>query len=184
VGGFAITSRDDLLFVQDVQLVCQKCSVVSVAFEDEAVAEFFDRQIDEGRRPEEFGRIWMHTHPGSSPIPSSVDEETFERVFGRCDWAVMFIVSQTGQTYCRIRFGAGPGGSFRIPIEVDYEGPFPGTDWEAWKEEYLASVMPIAWDSCDLAMLDGSADGRSMPAPNNHRPDDFEVFELKESCYA
>jgi proteasome lid subunit RPN8/RPN11 len=184
VGGFAISAADDLLCVEDVELVRQRCTLASVAFDDESVAEFFDQQVDAGRKPEQFARIWVHTHPGSSAEPSSVDEETFRRVFGRCDWAVLFIVSQTGQTYCRIRFRTGPGGSFRIPIEVDYEGPFRGTDWEAWKGEYLASVMPIAWDSCDLATPGGSTDGFSMPAPNNHRPDDFEVFELKESCYA
>src|SRR5436190_10805573 len=82
IGGFGITSRNDLLFVKDVQLVQQICTWVHVKFEDEAVAKFFDDQVDAGRRPEEFGRVWLHTHPGNSPEPSGMDEGTFARVFG------------------------------------------------------------------------------------------------------
>ena len=57
--------------------------------DDEAVSVFFEDQVDLGRKPEQFFRLWCHTHPGDSPDPSSIDEETFARVFGRCDWAVM-----------------------------------------------------------------------------------------------
>src|SRR5215212_3827352 len=82
IGGFGISSRDDLLFVENVQLVNQACTWVHVEFDDEAVANFFDDQVDAGRRPEEFARLWMHTHPGNSPEPSGTDEATFTRVFG------------------------------------------------------------------------------------------------------
>jgi proteasome lid subunit RPN8/RPN11 len=82
------------LFVEDVVLVAQECSVASVSFDDEAVADYFDRQVDRALRPERFGRIWVHTHPGSSPEPSATDEETFWRVFGRTDWAVMLILAR------------------------------------------------------------------------------------------
>ena len=61
---------------------------MSVAFEDEAVADFFDQQVDRGLRPAQFARIWVHTHPGGWPEPSLTDEETFQKVFGRTDWAV------------------------------------------------------------------------------------------------
>lgn len=117
--------------------------MITVAFEDSAVAEFFDAQIDAGRRPEQFGRIWIHTHPGDSPQPSSVDEETFARVFGRSDWAVMAILACGGASYARLRFSAGPGGEQRLPVEVDYRGPFDGTDHAAWQAEYDASVQPL-----------------------------------------
>ena len=52
--------------IEDFMLVRQHYSVLTVAFEDESVAEFFDRQIDRGLRLEQFGRIWIHTHPGDS----------------------------------------------------------------------------------------------------------------------
>jgi proteasome lid subunit RPN8/RPN11 len=132
-----------LLYVEDVQLVRQACTTVSVAFDDTAVAEFFDEQVDGGRRPEEFGRIWVHSHPGESAQPSWVDEETFDRVFASCDWAVMFIVARGGATYCRPRFSTGPGGSFRIPVEIDFERGFSATDFDAWSREYAVNVRPL-----------------------------------------
>ena len=142
VGGFGISAPDDLLLVRDFMLVPQICSSVTVAFDDVAVADFFDQQIDLGRRPENCGRVWIHTHPGDSARPSGVDEETFARVFGRSDWAVMAIVACGGQTYARLRFQAGPGGSLTIPMEVDFQTPFAASDYAAWTQEYLACVKP------------------------------------------
>ncbi|WP_232103258.1 hypothetical protein [Gimesia algae] len=142
VGGFGITSEDDLLLVQDLQLVEQTCSLAHVAFDDEAVANFFDDQVDVGLRPEQFGRIWIHTHPGDCPLPSQTDEETFDRVFGRSDWAVMFILARTGQTYARLRFNAGPKAEFEIPVKRDYSQTFAGCDPERWENEYLSHVHP------------------------------------------
>ena len=81
---------------------------VSVSFDDEAVADYFEDQVEAARVPQQFGRIWLHTHPGNSPEPSMTDENTFTRVFGSCDWAIMFIVAQDGRTFARLRFNAGP----------------------------------------------------------------------------
>jgi proteasome lid subunit RPN8/RPN11 len=140
VGGFGIAPAADLLYVEDIRLVQQSCTSISVAFNDSAVAELFDEQIDAGRRPEQFGRIWIHTHPGESAQPSHIDEEAFGRVFGPCDWAVMFILAREGETYCRLRFRAGPGGAFEIPVCVDFESRFAGSDFEAWAREYESAV--------------------------------------------
>ena len=74
IGGFGIAPHDDLLFVEDVQLVQQTCTWISADFDDQSVADFFDDQVDEGRKPEEFFRLFMHTHPGDSPQPSMTDE--------------------------------------------------------------------------------------------------------------
>jgi hypothetical protein len=141
VGGFGVTPADDLLYVQEIALVKQVCSAVSVVFEDVSVADFFDEQIDRGLRPEQFARIWIHTHPAISPNPSSVDEETFARVFGECDWAVMFIIAEDGRTYARLGFHTGPGGALEIPVEVDFSLPFAASDEESWEREYLANVQ-------------------------------------------
>jgi proteasome lid subunit RPN8/RPN11 len=140
IGGFGISSPDDLLRVEEFLTVAQTVSSISVAFDDSAVADFFDEQVDAGRKPQQFGRIWPHTHPGSSPNPSSIDEDTFARVFGGCDWAVMFILSRTGRTYARLRFNVGPGGQIQIPVEVDYSQPFAASDHEAWLAEYQRNI--------------------------------------------
>ena len=141
VGGFGITETEDLLFVTNFVLVKQKVTAVSVSFEDESVADFFEDQVEAGRQPEQFGRIWLHSHPGSSPEPSMTDESTFARVFGSCDWAIMFIVAQDGKTFARLRFNAGPGGEVKIPVYVDYSYEFDAADFEVWKQQYLTNVI-------------------------------------------
>src|SRR3954463_4035834 len=60
IGAFGISAPDDLLFVEDLQLVAQTCTWVHVEFDDEAVANFFDDQVDAGHHPEQFGRLWLH----------------------------------------------------------------------------------------------------------------------------
>ena len=173
IGGFGVTDAKNPLLVQEFMTVEQRVTSVSVSFDDEAVADFFDSQVDAGRKPDQFARIWLHTHPGDSPQPSVVDEETFERVFGCCEWAAMFVLGRTGKTYVRLRFNVGPGGEGEIPVEVDYRRPFGPSDHEAWETEYRAHVrkeelcwgtrlmdkaMPVAfgadaydpWDAQDL----------------------------------
>ena len=140
VGGFGLAAADALLFVEDVQLVRQQCTMMTVAFDDEAVADFFDRQVDRGLRPEQFARIWVHTHPGDCPEPSLTDERTFERVFGNSDWAVMFILARGGRSYARLAFNVGPGGALEIESSVDYSRPFGGSDAACWDQEYQTHV--------------------------------------------
>jgi proteasome lid subunit RPN8/RPN11 len=140
IGGFGISQADDLLFVRQFVTVKQQVSCVSVKFDDEAVADFFDQQVDLGRKPQQFARIWCHTHPSDCPQPSGVDEETFARVFGGCDWAVMFILADNDRTYVRLGFNVGPGGQILIPVTVDYSDDFGATDKQAWDAEYEANI--------------------------------------------
>jgi len=70
IGGFGITEADDLLYVTDFVTVKQQVTAVSVKFDDNSVADFFDSQVDLGRKPEQFARHWLHTHPGSLAEPS------------------------------------------------------------------------------------------------------------------
>ena len=142
IGGFGVSSPEDLLLIEDFVTVLQQTSSVTVEFDDEAVADFYERQFELGRKPQQFSRLWLHTHPGDSAQPSGTDEATFERVFGRCDWAVMAILAKGGQTYARLRFGVGPGGQMMIPVEVDCTAPFPASDHAGWDAEYLAHVHP------------------------------------------
>ncbi len=146
IGGFGVSAPGEPLLIEEIMLVAQRCDWASVQFDDAAVADYFDRQVELGRQPEEFGRVWIHTHPGNCPRPSAVDEETFARVFGHCQWAVMLIIAAGGATYARIAFGVGPGGSWEIPVEVDYELPFPAADHRTWQTEYEASVRPAPND--------------------------------------
>ncbi len=127
--------------MSDFVTVKQQVTSASVLFDDAAVADFFDAQVDAGRKPEEFVRIWLHTHPGDGAEPSHTDEETFMRVFGPSDWAVMFILGQKGKTYARLRFNVGPGGQVELPVVVDYGRAFNASDHKAWQAEYEAHVQ-------------------------------------------
>lgn len=143
IGGFGISATDDPLLIQDFVTVKQDASAAEVTFDDEAVADFFDRQVDAGRRPDQFARLWLHTHPGGSAVPSTVDEETFERAFGTCHWAVMVILSKQGKTHARLRFNVGPEGDLVIPVCVDFDQPFEGSDRASWEQEYAAHVTAV-----------------------------------------
>ena len=140
-GGFGLAAADDPLLISDILLVKQRATVATVAFDDAAVAALFDALVDQGHKPEQFGRVWIHTHPGNCPLPSSVDEATFRRVFGRTDWSVMAIVARNDASYARLSFHVGPGGALEIPVRVDYGQPFAGTDVAAWEQEYMANVI-------------------------------------------
>jgi hypothetical protein len=151
VGGFGISAKHDLLYIEDFVTVNQAVTAVSVRFDDQAVADYTDACVDAGMEPQRFLRIWCHTHPGASPLPSCTDEETFSRVFGSCDWAVMFIIGRTGQTYARLAFSAGPAASLLLPVSVDWAA-WPSVMHEqiekltglfsAWVAEYTANIHP------------------------------------------
>jgi proteasome lid subunit RPN8/RPN11 len=140
--------------INDIRLVEQDCTSVTVAFRDSAIADFFDEQVDAGQRPETFGRCWVHTHPGNCPFPSRTDEETFARVFGRADWAVMFIIARSGDTYARLRFNTGPGGEIELSTTIDYQAEFLASEREAWEQEFLKSVHDTTTVSSHLMDAD------------------------------
>lgn len=152
IGGFGISRPDDLLFVDEVALIPQRASLATVAFDDLAVADYFETQVAHGRTPAEFARLWIHTHPGNSPLPSGTDEATFTRVFGSCDWAAMVILARNGATYARLQWNVGPSGAMEVPVTVDYATPFPASDPFAWQAEYDECVIPV--DGFDLFRTD------------------------------
>jgi hypothetical protein len=140
--------------------------------------------VDAGLKPVQFGRVWVHSHPGNSPQPSCTDEETFDRVFGSCEQALMVIVAQGGKSYARMRFNVGPGGDVVIPVLVDYSRPFAGTDRAAWEAEYQANIL------ADQSFLvsDGPVDlwdrpvygGRRTTLPPGVHPDSGEARSIVE----
>jgi proteasome lid subunit RPN8/RPN11 len=140
VAGFGITGKDDLLFVKEFAVIKQTVSSVTVKFDDTAIADYFDQQVDLGRKPQQFARIWLHTHPFDSPFPSQTDINTFERVFGSCQWAVMFILAEDGNSYANLRFNIGPKGQILIPTEVDFDCEFTESRQNQWDKEYKEKV--------------------------------------------
>jgi hypothetical protein len=187
VGGFGIAAANDLLYLEDVSLVRQNCDFASVILDDVAVADYFDRQVDAGRAPAEFGRVWVHTHPGTSAQPSATDEQTFARVFGGTQWAVMFILARGGATYARLEFHVGPGGSLVLPVEVDYGRDFAASDQDAWHSEYLANVQ-IQPRLMEVLRLETPESSPTHVASLNHHADRPDLWDelwhdkLIDSC--
>ena len=140
VGSFGICPNHPLL-VEDICLVQQTCSWASVEFDDESVADFFEDQVEAGLNPEQFARVWIHTHPGNSAQPSMTDEETFARVFGSTNWAVMAILAKGGESYARLRLNGDARQDFEVPTEIDFTAEFPNSDQDDWEEDYLANVF-------------------------------------------
>ena len=150
VGGFGIASPNNPLYIKEFVSVRQEVTGVSVRFLDDAVADFFDASVDRGLSPQQFSRVWCHTHPGALATPSSIDETTFVRCFGGCDWSLMFILSRRGETYARLSFAAGPSGQVTVPTAVDW-GAWPEFLHQPagvleslvgqWEQEYAANVV-------------------------------------------
>jgi hypothetical protein len=182
IGGFGLTRADDLLLIEDFLTVQQRVSAITVEFDDVAVADLFEAQVDKGRKPEQFCRLWLHTHPGDSPNPSSVDEATFRRSFGNCDWAIMFILARGGKTYARLRFNVGPGGQAEIPVEVDYRTAFGAADPAAWEAEYRANIFAEseAWSIAELTRPAPSVRSTVQQPLADDLLADFEAMEPAE----
>lgn len=184
IGGFAVTSAADPLLVEDVCLVRQNCTSVTVEFDDDSVADFFDDQVDAGLKPEQFGRIWVHTHPGTSADPSPTDEETFDRCFGNVEWTVMFILARGGETYARLRFNVGPRASQLMNVEVDYTQPFEASNNFEWQREFDANVQKSKWRDSSSRLSDAAYDDpvcdpfsvstKQPPAPCGIEPDQID----------
>lgn len=141
VGGFGLTSIAEPLLVTDILMVKQTCTSITVNFDDESVADLFDEMVDLGYQPCEFGRVWIHTHPGDSPYPSGTDETTFGKAFSKTDWSVMFIIAEGGATYARLKFNVGPGTSVLIRPKVDFSEGFEASNFAAWQKEYEENVI-------------------------------------------
>jgi proteasome lid subunit RPN8/RPN11 len=172
VGAFAVSSLHRPLYIEELHTLPQTTSPGTVEFHDNAVADYFDQCVDRGLQPAQFFRLWLHTHPGDSAEPSGTDEETFQRVFGSADWAVMAILSREGRSYARMRLNVGPGASCRLRWRVDWSS-WPEELhvhslqdlYDTWQEEYLLNIHPNAphrashhaamnWNSQLLAELD------------------------------
>ncbi len=148
VGAFGISSKDDLLLVEDLVVIEQEVTGASVKFDDDAVADFFLDQYEAGRQPEQVGRIWIHTHPNwaigvneRTPTPSPLDEDTFKDAFGNCDWSLMFIYGGGKRGYARLALRNGFSGEVLLPVTVEKKGRVPKfKDFEAWEKEFEENV--------------------------------------------
>lgn len=144
---FGITDGQDLLAVRDFWLPGQYGSVASASLDEESFAEEFEKRAQEAD-PVSFARIFLHTHPDMSPEPSGVDEKTFQEVFGKTNWAVLFILARNGETWCRCQGTVEVAGDRRVvrleqEWEVDYglRCALRPEDWQEWGAEIEKKLL-------------------------------------------
>jgi proteasome lid subunit RPN8/RPN11 len=148
VGGFGLSSEADPLVIEDVLLVKQQTSIVTVEFDDAAVADLIDDQAQAGVPPHRCARVWVHTHPGHSASPSGTDERTFARSFGGAGFSVMLILARGGAFYARLQLTGAVNTAVEIPVVVDW-AELPG--WLNENRETLPELV-ANW-AMDLATL-------------------------------
>lgn len=135
---FGVSKKHDWLLVRDIVCVKEVRTSASAIMNDQAVANYFDDMLDKGHTVEEFSRIWIHSHPWKGHVsPSSLDYETFARVFGKCEWAIMLILGRRDEDYyCNLRFNVGPGANVPLRLKVDWHQA-DLSQQEAWRKEFL-----------------------------------------------
>lgn len=143
VGGFGVAEDVERpLLITDFAVVHQECTWAFTSFDEESVDDHYDSYRARLWADQQFGRVWIHTHPGDSPDPSMVDEKTFRTRFGDADWAVMFILARGGQSYARLRTSSVSGFTINTMLDVDviYSAPYPAAEHRLWSEEYKEKV--------------------------------------------
>lgn len=146
VAAFGIAAADDPLKIERLWVPKQECTPAFCETDEGEFNELLEWAFDNSVAPNRVGRVWFHTHPGSSATPSGTDENTFLKEFGKCDFAVMAILARGGQTSCRLRLMAAGGVSLEIPIEVCWNemskelGELVKEASTEWESEYAARV--------------------------------------------
>ena len=143
VMGFGIVKEEDPLRVFDFVLIPQVCGAASVDCEGEDIAEYIDKMSEAGYKQTECRSVCIHTHPKMSANPSQKDETMFSEVYPPLwPWAVMGIVSKTGDFYARLKIPKF-GINHKIPFGLE------SIDWETPAETYEdASDWQKEVDSC------------------------------------
>lgn len=144
VSGFGISHADNPLVIMDFVLAFQRSTPVFTEMNDTKLADFIEDMIDAGYRPDQISRVWIHTHPGNSAVPSGHDEQTFDRTFDNFDWAIMCVVAQGTQT-ARLKVTKPFYYMKEIPIEVDWTIPLIPVDYEVLNREFVEKVQPNSY---------------------------------------
>lgn len=165
VGCFAICAADDLLRIIDFHFPKQECSGGYVDIDENSHMDFIDKMmftkneagevVPTGMTMDRILRIWTHTHPGTSPQPSGVDEDFFKKNYGNADWAIMLIYACDGirsptksNTFARLKLTDPKTGvtlTDNLPVEVLH---LQNTDLVAkWDAEFEENVKEKTWNN-------------------------------------
>lgn len=163
VAGFGISWGVDPLYIDEFRLVKHEADSAWFEFDDDALANFQAEMFADDIYPDQCRRVYMHTHPGDSAIPSGMDWTNFDEHFANMDWAIMLILARGGETKAILRIRTVPSaheGSSQLPMYVDKElsvvvdgqvdlgklsfaaADFP---YEEWEQEYQTCCVKKKW---------------------------------------
>jgi len=139
------------LRITDLKVISQVSSAAYFEFEEDPLSDFYAEMLDKGFLLEQFSRVLVHTHPKHCNDFSWTDEDTVERYLGKCAWGVSTILPKGGLPKALLvvnvrtsTFDSPDIPTLRIqqeiPVEVDWDSPFEGSDFEAWRRELAESV--------------------------------------------
>lgn len=96
-------SEEDIGFITDFVCIPQEASMALTEPTDEGFAKHWeDMLIDRDISIIRCARFWAHTHPGTSPEPSSTDNDTFKKWYNDSDFGVMYILAD-GNDSCTVK---------------------------------------------------------------------------------
>jgi proteasome lid subunit RPN8/RPN11 len=177
IGGWGVTADDDEFFVEDFFTVKQKCTSVTVEFDDADNNRFAtDMLIKKNKPHKNTQKIWIHTHPGNSPKPSSVDEETLKKMVENLsvdDYIVMFIIAKDSSTYCRLSLKT----KFGI-MTKELKCSYCCVENKDWEKEYDDHVEKKPAFSQQIA--NGKTKGIASIKGKGYSYDYSDVFELSD----
>lgn len=138
-----ISTAEKPLYVKDVVMPKQKGHSTETEWDSEDISEFVNQMLDKGYKPEEFFRIWIHTHPGFSCNPSGHDEKQIVELFGNVNFGVMAIMGKDHKMSAHLILNYK---SLRTitEIPVKYELPDYSEHHEKWDEEIEEAIIPTA----------------------------------------
>jgi len=146
ISGFGISAEDSPFHIIDFQTILQECDGTETLMDDDDLAKYQYRMAKAGIDPCRSMRIWIHSHPFATkvPSPSGTDNTTLEEKTGaESEWAIMVIMGK-GEPYIRLQLRNGLLEDEAIELEMDYE-----IDWsmviskdtiEGWKTEYDKNI--------------------------------------------
>jgi len=108
-------SAQHLIVPRELFVLDQTTTSGSADIEQDAVGNFFEDWVTEGRDVKEL-RVWWHSHGrGAKPVPSATDWSTITRSFGRVPWYIMLITNKDRQ-YTAYLVLTKP---FRVKVEIE-----------------------------------------------------------------
>lgn len=114
---WGVTDPDNPMYVTDIECVKHYGRHSYVEFDDEALMDWTMQMAGQGIYADRCRRVWIHTHPGNSAAPSSVDWNTMNRLSAGAPYMIMLIVAMDNSTTCHMQSQLSCGdGSEHAPI--------------------------------------------------------------------